>query len=496
MFENMSKVTNDHIKLVSILVKIYGFKNLLDYDTEISANTLEKNNDFLTEINKYTHKIDNLFPVHEINLRRVEYKIETEKFAMNVLRSMLTYVQIPWESKRTTNTVFVKLVPIDIQNNILNQIQEIENIIENTNEYEYIEINNILFNSISYDTFSIEISLNNSIPYTIDKLIITNKEFYGKKYSLTCGGNDICVGIIKKNTNLFFNNEFLPISYLKYNLCSIIIYDLDTFPEILNIKYRKHMTQYNCLHHGYEICYEPYKDTEEYTQKKCCPQLFINNWKVGDNYNNNIFTVFSGMGWLVRKMFKNKIDIDWKITGKFQTIEIDNISIPYIIYTNNKKLGGPVYDTILTSKFYQNYNFVHDSDKDYLLINTKYKITDGIYKIIENKLPDIMFNRDFLYTNFKLYTSQQKDAPELLIDTTYVLKGIWNETKKYYEFLGFDNKYYLQLPNTAIKNIRIKNIVELSIFSFDILRSKKFLKMRQDKSFPQTYNLLASHFAN
>jgi len=52
MTQEMSKITQEHINLVSKIIRVYGFKNLLDSETKTSAQTLEEDDTFLPNINK------------------------------------------------------------------------------------------------------------------------------------------------------------------------------------------------------------------------------------------------------------------------------------------------------------------------------------------------------------------------------------------------------------------------------------------------------------
>ena len=108
---NIPLMNRAQVTLVSKVAKIYGFKNLSDYTTKVSAKSLSQLPDFFEQLNQQTHEIDRLFPVHDINLRRTDYKVTSYTLAMNLLRSLLTSVYLPWESHRTRDTIAVKLVP-------------------------------------------------------------------------------------------------------------------------------------------------------------------------------------------------------------------------------------------------------------------------------------------------------------------------------------------------------------------------------------------------
>jgi hypothetical protein len=103
----------EQVRLVHKIVKLYGFQNLVDYETRVSAKTLAKIPDFLKLLSRHARDIDRLFPVHEINLRRTDYVVDNYTFAMNILRSLLTCIFVAWETIRTSDTIYVKLVPKD-----------------------------------------------------------------------------------------------------------------------------------------------------------------------------------------------------------------------------------------------------------------------------------------------------------------------------------------------------------------------------------------------
>ena len=130
------------LQLLSELIKVYGFKNLMDFETEISAQTLKKLPNFLNKINSFSPKINQLFPINVINLRRTNLKFTTETLALNILKSMLSYCLIPWKTRRTANTVLLSLEPHSLQNRRLNIVSHL-NKLPNQRYEEVYEVENL-----------------------------------------------------------------------------------------------------------------------------------------------------------------------------------------------------------------------------------------------------------------------------------------------------------------------------------------------------------------
>lgn len=109
---NELSMNRAQIALVLKVVRIYGFKGLTDYETYVSAKTIANIPDFFQRLNALAKDIDHLFPVHEINLRKSDFVVGSYTIAMNMLRTLLTCIHVPWESKRTKDSIYVRLVPL------------------------------------------------------------------------------------------------------------------------------------------------------------------------------------------------------------------------------------------------------------------------------------------------------------------------------------------------------------------------------------------------
>lgn len=228
-------ITSEQVSLVAKIVRIYGFKGLMDYDTEVSASDLKSNPDFLLNLNKYTRDIDRLFPVHDINVRRVNYIIENESFAMNILRSLLVYIHVPWESRRTRDTIKIKLVDHMDQENTLNVVEEIEKaplpdtILSATFTEPLMLIPR--YNIGGYDGF-----ININTKHDILSLKILSKTLHGYEYGLTIGGAIQYYGRITDDSIL--PAKYLPMSHIKYLKLGIYIFNVQpSITECLECEY-------------------------------------------------------------------------------------------------------------------------------------------------------------------------------------------------------------------------------------------------------------------
>lgn len=212
-------VTSNQLQLVSNFAKACGFKGLMDYETEVSARTLKTNN-ALNRLNCYAKKIDQLFPVHEINLRRTNYLFTSETLAMNVLRSLLTFVGIGWTSRRTRDTIYISLVPEEHHERIMTIVKEqMSNESTKTEsltarEFE-VSVADCLFPA--YHKKTPDLLINNEYASWLlndtKKLIflgifrdgfpLKNANLYGHKYAIAVGGNKIYENTLKPDVNIY-----------------------------------------------------------------------------------------------------------------------------------------------------------------------------------------------------------------------------------------------------------------------------------------------------
>lgn len=209
-------VTSNQLQLVSNFAKTCGFKGLMDYDTEVSARTL-KSIGALNKLNRYAKDIDRLFPVHEINLRRTDYQFTSETLAMNVLRSLLTFVGIRWTSRRTRDTIYISLVPEEHHERVMTIVKEQlwkPATALTAREFE-IPLVDCLFPV--YHKENPDLLITDEIaPWLLNdtkKLVflgvyengvsLETSNLFGCGYAISTGGNKIYESTLKPNTNLY-----------------------------------------------------------------------------------------------------------------------------------------------------------------------------------------------------------------------------------------------------------------------------------------------------
>lgn len=229
-FEN--DITSAQLKLVSKFVKTCGFKGLMDYETEVSARTLSTNL-VISKLDKYAKDIDRLFPVHEINLRRTDFKFTSETLAMNILRSLLTFVGVRWNSRRTQSTVFIRLVPEEQYEHTMNLIKD-----PRIAKPE-ISTANLTFSEIAsecsyprYQDNFLNIILTkkwmqtNTKTLSVSTVSVDGKDcsdlLQGKPYHICCGGYQIFEGKIDIGKNLY-PTKYVPFASLFAHELTLII---------------------------------------------------------------------------------------------------------------------------------------------------------------------------------------------------------------------------------------------------------------------------------
>lgn len=228
----MGDITNEHLSLVSILLKNYGFKGLMDYETEVSATSIRDIPDFYTKLNEHTRTIDRLFPVHDINVRRCNFKIETGTQAMNILRSVLTYVGIPWRSRRTNNTIKLRLVDLDQQEGLIGNIQlntHLESLRDETvttHTYPcHRVVNSMLSEPYTYRhgyELCYRLTVTGLEDRDISKIQVTDMSLLGKAYTIRVGSSPMWCSRIGSDNLLPM--PLLPTSQLRYHKLEIDIF--------------------------------------------------------------------------------------------------------------------------------------------------------------------------------------------------------------------------------------------------------------------------------
>jgi len=119
----MTDVTSEQLELVREIVKVYGFKDLTDYATEVSSSSIKKDPDFYDNVSKYVSTIGSLFPTHDVNVSRLNGSITNVTTAMSILRSLLTYCGILWRTRRKDKTIAIRLIDKDTHMMIMTECE-------------------------------------------------------------------------------------------------------------------------------------------------------------------------------------------------------------------------------------------------------------------------------------------------------------------------------------------------------------------------------------
>ena len=137
------------------LLPIYGFKEINDYSSKISEETLSKNDNFLDEINNIIPDFKKVFPVKDFSLHKTNNKIISIKHAMSFLKMCFNIAIVPFECTNIKGTRYLRLIP---QNNILTDYIKDTKMSENrtlitgsdsTQEHAQIDTKNIKYDDIT-----------------------------------------------------------------------------------------------------------------------------------------------------------------------------------------------------------------------------------------------------------------------------------------------------------------------------------------------------------
>lgn len=244
--------------LDKILLPIYGFQGINDYNYSISSQDITK--DMMDKINNEITVINKIFNLGSFNLSRKKYIIDNQKLALNFLRKILIQTFIPFQNIHTQSKNLMRLVPPNfllmnyINQKTMNQIIHLDN--EN-GEQTFEKILDPLSQTNQNKLFSIKV---------MSQGYISNLEVIGDDYEE--------INIMKNGKREFiFHRDFLTIynklNNLKYNKIPIsnmfiscnddinIIIDQKKISDIkLFIKYEikekindiQYVPQYECLY--------------------------------------------------------------------------------------------------------------------------------------------------------------------------------------------------------------------------------------------------------
>jgi hypothetical protein len=205
----MTDVTYEQLALTGEIVKIFGFKGLCDYDTEISSQSVNRQQ-LYSDLGDMLGKIDSLFPTHDINVRRLSGTVTSITIAMNILRSLLTYCGVPWRTRRKNKTITIKLVDYNTHFLTLTEASVLEYNNDITSKNKIVSKINIIaknyFTNIYSNPDQKRYYTKFIIPptekgYTLCGIEIVDGELDGINKMLLCGGQNI------NSTN---SNDLMP----------------------------------------------------------------------------------------------------------------------------------------------------------------------------------------------------------------------------------------------------------------------------------------------
>lgn len=231
-------VTYAQLKLVTRFVKLCGFKGLMDYDARVSAKDIK--NVGTASFDQFAKEIDKLFPVHEINLRRTDFRFTSETLVMNVLRSLLTFVGVRWKSRRTKDTIYISLIPEDEQEQTAAYIQHLnfKDAIADTDATEYIlPVEHVVLPHYDRDTVALVFRTSNTkwLLNNIKTLTVHLQEFNGtnrdsllegKTYYIFIGGSPVYKGTYSSTHSNIFPVTHVPLRLAKY-METAFVFDVD-----------------------------------------------------------------------------------------------------------------------------------------------------------------------------------------------------------------------------------------------------------------------------
>ena len=112
-------IRETHYDYTNKLIKIIGFKNLSDFESEISYKTLKSNQEKIcTEINKLIDEFKKIFPQEGFNLRKINYKFENIDQVIGFLKKIFNYLSITWNYSRKNGIPVLRLIS---PNNLYNK---------------------------------------------------------------------------------------------------------------------------------------------------------------------------------------------------------------------------------------------------------------------------------------------------------------------------------------------------------------------------------------
>jgi hypothetical protein len=93
----------------NVLLPIYGFKNICDYNTIVSIKTLEQIDDFYTQINKHVGNIKKHFTSRPFSFHKSDNKIKTYQQGVSCLQKCLMIANVPYKIENIKNIKILRL---------------------------------------------------------------------------------------------------------------------------------------------------------------------------------------------------------------------------------------------------------------------------------------------------------------------------------------------------------------------------------------------------
>ncbi len=119
------------------ILPIYGFKSINDYEKTISSQDITA--EMIDKINGEMVNIKKYYKMELFKLSRKDYKLDNAKLAVNFLRKILQYSQIPYENIHGQNKNYVRLIRPDfllmnyiVQRNMNQEVHELGKTYEKT----------------------------------------------------------------------------------------------------------------------------------------------------------------------------------------------------------------------------------------------------------------------------------------------------------------------------------------------------------------------------
>lgn len=237
----MVKSVEQQYKLLdTIILPLYGFHNLIDYEHVVTIEKLESDEGILTKLTSSVPDIKMCFPVKSFNFYRTNDQVKNHKQAFSILKKCLEIAKVPYELYyRTINGKKMKMLRLfDKKINIL---QSYTTMMENSTSGTFEQTD--VINTRTYDQYVGLMSQFTTNIYTLktsnykgtcsielgscvdhqgwikEVLIIDNNI---RNVSIMCGGQTVYEGK-PINGNVIPFGVLFPVNVLKFHICLIKI---------------------------------------------------------------------------------------------------------------------------------------------------------------------------------------------------------------------------------------------------------------------------------